>query len=174
MAGQSLTAEITLPSGCTQTGSNSIAVATTSTPVQYGPITCTTRGNKVFNVALKNGSTVVNTYPLTVSIAQNAAERIEVTISPASPQANTPFTATVTVYGGNGAVLTNYTEGFYISLIGTGDTTFPEAEQQFNNGVATVNGLIFSTASSGTTPQSIKVISGDRALEKEITVTVGA
>lgn len=170
-SGQNLSADIVLPSGCTSTGTSTIAIASATTPVQFGPITCSTAGTKAFRVNLKSGATILSNQNANVVITQNTADRMEVSVL-ANIVANAPFSATVTIYGGNNTVFTTYNKKFYISLIGNGNTTYPEGLISFSNGVATVPGLVFSTATTGSEKFTIKVVSEDRLIEKEIEVSV--
>lgn len=171
--GQNLSADIVLPAGCTSTGESTFAVPSATTPIQFGPITCTTAGVKAVRVNLKSGTSILSNQNLNITITQNVADRFEITI-PTTLVAGSPFSATVTIYGGNNTVYTTYDKKLYISLIGNGDVTFPEAEIAFTNGVATVPGLIFSTATTGTEKYTIKATSADRLIEKEIEVSVAA
>lgn len=157
--------------------------ATTSTAMNFGPITCATAGNHIFTIALKEGNNTIDTLTKTINTGTvvmkefifksfRIADGAEQVITPSSTitlAKNIPLSLTVQTIGTNDLPLQNYNKKFYVLVAGDDDRTIPEAGQSMASlDSKTLTGIKFSKAGTMT----LTVRSEDSLFEKNIQIVV--
>ena len=112
-----LTATVTspaLPTDCTLT--TATQTVSGSTPLYFGPIKCTTSGDKAFTFTLKNGTDTIGTpVAKTVTISTITAGSLSVSV-PSTITQNTEFSITVAALGSDGLAFTGTNSPFYVIM----------------------------------------------------------